>query len=85
MVRTYNIGTECYALITCPNEPEFLLPVKVVLLEKYTQGERTTYKVKTNHSTWKTTILFLTEQDLLIYIISLSSISSITITGNCIN
>ena len=46
MVRTYNIGTECYALITCPNEPEFLLPVKVVLLEKYTQGERTTYKVK---------------------------------------
>ena len=46
MVRTYNIGTECYALITCPNEPEFLLPVKVILLEKYTQGERTTYKVK---------------------------------------
>lgn len=32
--------------ITCPNEPEFLLPVKVILLEKYTQGERTTYKVK---------------------------------------
>lgn len=46
MVRTYNIGTECYALVTSPNEPEFLLPVKVVLLEKYTQGERTTYKVK---------------------------------------
>lgn len=46
MVRTYNIGTECYALITSPNEPEFLLPVKVVLLEKYTQGSRTTYKVK---------------------------------------
>lgn len=46
MVRTYNIGTECYALITCPNEPEFLLPVKVVLLEKYTQGGRTTYKVR---------------------------------------
>ena len=46
MVRTYNIGTECYALINCPNEPEFLLPVKVILLEKYTQGERTTYKVK---------------------------------------
>ena len=46
MVRTYNIGTECYALIICPNEPEFLLPVKVILLEKYTQGERTTYKVK---------------------------------------
>jgi hypothetical protein len=46
MVRTYNIGTECYALITCPNEPEFLLPVKVILLEKYTQSSRTTYKVK---------------------------------------
>lgn len=46
MVRTYNIGTECYALITSPNEPEFLLPVKIVLLEKYTQSSRTTYKVK---------------------------------------
>ena len=46
MVRTYNIGTECYALITSPNEPEFLLPVKVVLLEKYTQNSRTTYKVR---------------------------------------
>ena len=46
MLRTYNIGTECYALITCPNEPEFLLPVKVVLLEKYTQSSRVTYKVK---------------------------------------
>lgn len=46
MIRTYNIGTECYALVTSPNDPEFLLPVKVVLLEKYTQGERTTYKVK---------------------------------------
>lgn len=46
MVRTYNIGTECYALVTSVNEPEFLLPTKVVLLEKYTQGERTTYKVK---------------------------------------
>ena len=46
MVRTYNIGTECYALVTTPSEPEFLLPVKVVLLEKYTQGGRTTYKVK---------------------------------------
>ena len=46
MVRTYNIGTECYALIVPTNEPEFLLPVKVVLLEKYTQGSRTTYKVK---------------------------------------
>ena len=46
MVRTYNIGTECYALITSNNEPEFLLPVKVVLLEKYTQNSTTTYKVK---------------------------------------
>ena len=46
MVRTYNIGTECYALITSNNEPEFLLPVKVVLLEKYTQNSTPTYKVK---------------------------------------
>lgn len=46
MIRTYNIGTECYALITSNNEPEFLLPVKVVLLEKYTQNSTTTYKVK---------------------------------------
>jgi len=46
MVRAYNIGTECYALITSPNEPEFLLPVKVVILEKYTQSGRTTYKVR---------------------------------------
>ena len=46
MVRTYNIGTECYALITSPNEPEFFLPVKIVLLEKYTQNGGTTYKVK---------------------------------------
>lgn len=46
MVRTYNIGMECYALVTSPNEPEFILPVKVMLLEKYTQGDKTTYKVK---------------------------------------
>lgn len=46
MVRTYNVGTECYALITSPNEPEFLLPVKIVLLEKYTMDGRATYKVK---------------------------------------
>ena len=37
---------ECYALVTSPNEPEFILPVKVMLLEKYTQGDKTTYKVK---------------------------------------
>ena len=46
MVRTYNIGTECYALITSPSEPEFLLPVKIILLEKYTLNSRVTYKVK---------------------------------------
>lgn len=46
MIRTYNIGTECYALLTSVNEPEFLLPVKIVLLEKYTLNNRTTYKVK---------------------------------------
>lgn len=46
MIRTYNIGSECYALITCTNEPEFLLPTKVVILEKYTLNNKTTYKVK---------------------------------------
>lgn len=46
MIQTYNIGTECYALLTSANEPEFLLPVKIVLLEKYTINGRTTYKVK---------------------------------------
>lgn len=46
MIRTYNIGSECYALITCANEPEFLLPTKVVILEKYTLNNKTTYKVK---------------------------------------
>lgn len=60
MVRTYNIGTECYALITSPNEPEFLLPVKIVLLEKYTQGSRTTYKVKIT-DIFETDINFLKE------------------------
>ena len=60
MVRTYNIGTECYGLITSPNEPEFLLPVKIVLLEKYTQGERTTYKVKIR-DIFETDIKFLKE------------------------
>lgn len=60
MVRTYNIGTECYGLITSPNEPEFLLPVKIVLLEKYTQGSRTTYKVKIREI-FETDINFLKE------------------------
>jgi hypothetical protein len=46
MKRTYNIGSECYAIITSANEPEFLLPVKVVLLEKFSMGEKTIYKVK---------------------------------------
>lgn len=46
MARTYNIGTECYALITSTSEPEFLLPVKVVILEKYTLNDSATYKVK---------------------------------------
>lgn len=46
MIRTYNIGSECYALITSTSEPEFLLPTKVVILEKYTLNQKTTYKVK---------------------------------------
>lgn len=46
MRRTFNIGTECYALVTNSLDPEFLLPVKVILLEKYTMNNHTTYKVK---------------------------------------
>lgn len=46
MKRTYNIGTECFALVIPSNDPEFLLPVKIILLEKYAMGERITYKVK---------------------------------------
>lgn len=46
MVRTYNIGSECYALVTSFNEPEFLLPVKVILLEKFVSNDKATYKVK---------------------------------------
>lgn len=46
MSRNYNIGTECYALLTCTNYPEVIIPVKIVLLEKYTLSNKTTYKVK---------------------------------------
>ena len=46
MRRIYNIGTECYGLIIPANEPDFLLPVKIILLEKYSMGERILYKVK---------------------------------------
>ena len=46
MARGYNIGTECYALLTSSYDAEMLLPVKVVLLEKYSFHDRMTYKVK---------------------------------------
>ena len=46
MKRTFNIGTECYGLITNTLDPEFLLPVKIILLEKYSMNDNTTYKVK---------------------------------------
>ena len=46
MARGYNIGTECYALLTSACDAEMLLPVKVVLLEKYSIHNRMTYKVK---------------------------------------
>ena len=46
MVRTFNIGTECYAVLNSVTDPEFLLPIKIVILEKHTFNERTTYKVK---------------------------------------
>ena len=46
MARGFNIGTECYALLTSSYDAEMLLPVKVVLLEKYSIHDRITYKVK---------------------------------------
>ena len=46
MKRTYNIGTECFALVIPSNDPEYLLPVKIILLETHAIGERITYKVK---------------------------------------
>lgn len=46
MKRTYNIGTECYGLITSHTDAEFLLPVKIVLVEKYVTNSKTKYKVK---------------------------------------
>lgn len=44
--RRYNIGMECYGLLTSPFEPDVLLPVKIVILEKFAIGDRMTYKVK---------------------------------------
>lgn len=46
MSRIYNIGTECYGLLTSSLDPEFLLPVKLIILEKYTLDNKTSYKVK---------------------------------------
>ena len=46
MIRGYNIGTECYALLTSSTKPDFLLPIKIIILEKYSLGNNTTYKVK---------------------------------------
>lgn len=46
MTRTYNVGTECYAILSSVTDPEFMLPIKIVILEKHTFNERTTYKVK---------------------------------------
>ena len=46
MTGGFNIGTECFALLTTSHDPEFLLPVKIIILEKYTLNNRKTYKVK---------------------------------------
>lgn len=46
MGRYYNVGTECYALLTSPTVPEFLLPVQILILEKYTFNNKVSYKVK---------------------------------------
>lgn len=45
-MRSYNIGTECYALLTSTNYPEVLIPVQAVILEKYALNNKNTYKIK---------------------------------------
>ena len=40
------IGSKCFGLITTSIDPEFLLPVELVILEKYSLGNRNNYKVK---------------------------------------
>lgn len=45
-MRGYNVGTECFAVLTCSTDPDFLLPVQIVILEKYSLENRITYKVK---------------------------------------
>ena len=46
MSNIINIGTECFALLTTPNEPEMLLPVQIKVVEKYNMDNNITYKVK---------------------------------------
>ena len=46
MIRTYNIGTECYALLTSCIDADFLLPLKVIITDKQTSNNKTSYKVK---------------------------------------
>lgn len=46
MIRTYNIGTECYAILIATSDIDFLLPIKVTILDKYIFDNKTTYKVK---------------------------------------
>lgn len=46
MIRTYSIGTDCYALLTSPIDAEMLLPVKVIILDKYRISGKNIYKVK---------------------------------------
>lgn len=46
MKRSYNIGTECYALLTTQNDSELLIPVQIILLERYVVENNNVYKVK---------------------------------------
>lgn len=46
MRRNYNIGTECYALLTSPNDPDFLLPAKIIIIERSVAGNKNVYKVR---------------------------------------
>lgn len=42
----YNIGKDYYALLTSSTNVDFLLPIKIIILEKKTLYNKTLYKVK---------------------------------------
>ena len=60
MIRTYSIGTDCYALLTSPIDAEMLLPVKVIILDKYRISGKNIYKVKIKEILWRRLLCFTT-------------------------